>query len=106
MNTDLGYNEEKAVKFIRNYMPENINEKYTDDEILTVVDTIWDYYEKKGLLSLNNLETEDELLNVDELVEYVKKEMRQEEDLPVDTGDIPYIVKGELEYEESLEDII
>lgn len=106
MGIDQGYQEEAAVKFIRNYLPAEIRDKYTDEEILCVVDVIWDYYEKKGLLSLNDLETEDELLNEDDLIAYVKKEIKDDGELVMDQNDLPYIVKGELEYEESLEDII
>ena len=106
MSIDQGYQEEAAVKFIRNYLPAEIRDKYTDEEILCVVDVIWDYYEKKGLLSLNDLETEDELLNEDDLIAYVKKEIKDDGELVMDQNDLPYIVKGELEYEESLEDII
>lgn len=106
MTQEIGYNEDKAVRFIRDYMPENIADKYSDDEILCVVDIIWDYYEKKGLLSLNDIDTEEELLNEEELTDYVKQEVKADGDLIVDMADIKYIVKGELEYEESLEDII
>lgn len=106
MSLDEGYQEAKAVEFIRNYLPTELKNKYTDDEILTVVDIIWDYYEQKGLLSLNDLDTEDELLNVDELQAYVKREIKADEDLVMDSNDVSYIVKGELEYEESLEDFL
>lgn len=106
MAEEQGYNEEQAVKFIRNFVPREIEDKYTDDEILLIVDLIWDYYEQKGLLSLNDIETEEELLNEDDLVAYVKNEVKEQQDLLVDPNDIPYIVKGELQYEESLEDVL
>lgn len=83
-----------------------MQDKYTDDEILIIVDIIWDYYEQKGMLSLNDIETEEELLNEDDLIAYVKKEVKAQNDFLVDPNDIPYIVKGELQYEESLEDVL
>ena len=106
MAEELGYNEEQAVKFIRNYVPREMQDKYTDDEILIIVDIIWDYYEQKGMLSLNDIETEEELLNEDDLIAYVKKEVKAQNDFLVDPNDIPYVVKGELQYEESLEDVL
>lgn len=106
MAEELGYNEGQAVKFIRNYVPDDMKDKYTDDEILIIVDIIWDYYEQKGMLSLNDIETEEELLNEDDLIDYVKKEVKAQRDFLVDPNDIPYIVKGELKYEESLEDVL
>lgn len=104
MSDNYTFDEENAVKFIRESLPEEIREKYTDDEILYVVDIIWDYYEKKGLLSLDNIDTEEELLDIDDLVKYVKKELAKDKDAVLDIDDVKHIVKGELQYEESLED--
>lgn len=100
------FDEEKAVKFIRNYVGEKISNQYSDDEILSVVDLIWDYYESKGFLSLNMDETDEEILDQDDLIAYVKKEISNDNQLMMDPADIAKIVKGELEYEESLEDFV
>ena len=100
------FDEDKAVEFIRRELPENISIKFSDDEILTVIDIIWDYYEKKGLLSLNIEETEEEQLDPDDLTVYVKKTIKENEELFMDPKDIDLIVKAELDYEESLEDYV
>lgn len=105
MGNDIGYNEDNAVKCIRGKLSDTSNSRYSDDDILCVVDCIWDYYEKKGMLSLNDLDAEEELLNVDDLTAYVKREIKADGSVPVDSADIEIIVKAELEYEESLEDI-
>ncbi len=104
MSDNYTFDEDNAVKFIRASLPEEIREKYTDDEILYVVDIVWDYYEKKGLLSLDNIDTEEELLDIDDLVKYVKKELSSDKESVMDLDDVKYLVKGELQYEESLED--
>ena len=70
-----------------------------------IIDTIWDYYENKGFLSLDMDETEEEILDSDDLINYVKKEVANEEEILMDPADVGQIVKAELEYEESLEDI-
>lgn len=100
------FDEEKAVEFIRRVIPENVNMKFSDDEILLIIDIIWEYYEKHGLLSLNIEESEEEQLDPDELTLYVKKTVKQDDDLMMDPKDIELIVKAELEYEESLEDYV
>lgn len=99
------FDEDKALEFIRNSIGAKISEKYSDDEILFIIDTIWDYYENHGFLSLDMDETEEEILDSDDLTNYVKKEVANEEELMMDPSDIALIVKAELEYEESLEDI-
>lgn len=99
------FDEDKAVKFIRDYVGEKISSKYSDDELLYVIDTIWDYYEKNGYLSLDLDETDEEILDPDALTAYVKKEIANDQELMMDPVDISQIVKAELEYEESLEDV-
>lgn len=100
------FDEDNALKFIRNDIPLEVSQKYSDDEILYVIDTIWDYYEQKGFLSLNLDETEDEVMDVDDLTKYVKKEIRNDKELLMDPKDVELIVKAELNYEESLESFI
>lgn len=97
------FDEDDAVKFIRKDLPKDVDTKYDDDEILCIIDLIWDYYERKGLLSLNIDETEDEQLDPDDLIKYVKNEVKNDDDLIMDPKDIDLIVKAELDYEESLE---
>lgn len=99
------FNEDDALKFIRDFVGEKISKKYSDDEILFVIDTIWDYYERNGYLSLNGDTSDEELLDEDDLIRYVKKEVVKEEEVTIESSDVEQIVKGDLEYEESLEDI-
>ncbi len=105
MNNDSIFDEDKAIEFIRNYVGEHISNQYSDDEILYVIDTIWDYYEKNGYLSLDAEITDEELLDVDKLTDYVKKEVANDDEIIMDPKDLEKIVKAELKYEESLENI-
>lgn len=105
MEENYVFDEEKALIFIRKAVGQKISDKYSDDELLFIIDTIWDYYENKGFLSLDMDETEEEILDSDDLINYVKKEVANEEEIMMDSSDIGLIVKAELEYEESLEDI-
>lgn len=101
------FNEDAALLFIRSRLPEEINETITDDDdILCIIDIIWDYYEKKGMLSLDNLDEEEELLDVADLVKYAKREVSEDDELELSGRAIELIVKAELDYEKSLEDLI
>lgn len=103
-NKEIGvYDEDKAIAFIRKAIPAEISDKYTDDDLLFVIDTIWDYYESKGLTSLDAGLTEDELIDTDDLTAYVLKEIKKDGVLIMDKTDINFIVKAELEYEETLD---
>lgn len=87
-------------------MPQNVSDQYSDDEILYVIDAIWDFYERRGLTSLDDIDADEELLDADELASYVKKELARDKEILMDPKDVELIVKGELEYEKSLEDLL
>lgn len=101
----LRFDEDDAIKFIREYIPLSVSEKYDDDEILYVIDVIWDWYEKNGYLTIDSGVTDEEELDVSKLTDYVRKEISKDKEMLMDSADIDHIVKGELKYEESIEDV-
>lgn len=102
-NNNLRFDEDDAVAFIRKYIPKTVSDQYSDDEILFIVDTIWDYYESKGLVRLNKELSENEDEDLKALVAYVKKEVARDGEILMDPADVKNIVEGELAYEESIE---
>lgn len=105
MSELMKYDEDDAIKFIRETLPDTVSRQYTDDEILYVIDIIWEWYEKNGYLKIDAGVTEEEEMDVDKLTAYVAKEIRKDGEVIIDSKDIDMIVRGELQYEESIEDI-
>lgn len=98
------FDEDKAVKFILDKLKENpqITTKYGSDDILEVIDIIWDYYEDNGMLDLDMAMDEAEGNdNADkaELTQHVIKMLSKDKDTNVRKEDVPAIVDAELEYE-------
>lgn len=98
------FDEDEAVRFIRATLPEARSNVIDDDEILYVIDCIWDWYEKNGYLEINASVTEEEEIKVDDLVSYVIRELKRAGEFAMEPADVEAIVKGELQYEETLED--
>ncbi|MBD5248575.1 MAG: hypothetical protein HDS58_00605 [Barnesiella sp.] len=99
---DLDFNEDKAIEMMRAAVPADRAETYTDDELLNVIDMIWDYYEENGMLEIDlEDEVEDEDLHSD-LVDYVKRMLRKDRQAKVLPEDVEALVAAELAYEESL----
>ena len=92
------YDETKAVAFINS----RLEKQYPDDEILNVIDMIWDYYESNGMFEIDDDDDEPEDDLEEQLVEYVKKMLVRDSEANVAMEDVADIVKAELEYEESL----
>ena len=104
-NDNMQFDENEAIKFIRNYMPADIRERYDDDEILNIIDMIWDYYEDNGLLEIPSFDerpADETSAQLKPIMDYVNKMLAKDKLAVVDTDHVHYIVKGELAYEKSI----
>lgn len=98
------YEENDAVKYILSNLPSDVAEKYSDDDILLVIDIIFEFYENKGYFDLNDIDESDDEFDESELFEFVKKSLKKDKDNPIDLEDVENIVHLELEYEDSIDD--
>ncbi len=99
----LGYDDIKAVEFIRNYIPQELKELVSDDDIVYFVDLIYDFYESRGILGEEFDDEEGEFeFDDEELLDYVVKNARKDEVGQFDKEQIRFIVQGEMAYNESL----
>lgn len=99
------FDEDEAIKFIRNYMSADKRDLYSDDEILNIIDMIWDYYEDHGLLELpaDEDDSADDTPQLSDILAYVKKMLSKDKLAVVDKDDVHLIVEAELAYEKSIE---
>ena len=51
------FDENKAIDFINSRLE---GKTYPQDEILNIIDMIWDYYESNGLLEIDDEDDDDE----------------------------------------------
>ncbi len=100
----MDYDEQAAIDFIRTKLPANSREQYDDDEILNVIDIIWDYYDDNGFLSMDMDDDGPDELDVEDLKKYVKKMIAKDKNSPLTFDDVDRIVDAELDYEESIEE--
>ncbi|MDE7180874.1 MAG: hypothetical protein K2N88_06725 [Muribaculaceae bacterium] len=98
------FDEDDAIKFIRATLTPEKNSQISDDEILYVIDCIWDWYEKNGYLKIDANITDEEEIDVDKLVAYVQKELKRAGETLLVPEDLKPIILAELQYEESIED--
>lgn len=94
------YDENSAVKYINAVLNQKTGVTYSDDDILNIIDIIWDYYEQNGLLDLDN----DDELDYDHLLDSVKHLLKKDKGNNVKEEHIETIVKAELDYEDTIED--
>ena len=100
------YDETVAVKKINEALSKAARSEYDADELLNVIDMIWDFYEENGLLEIDDDFVPDEDENIaEELADYVSRMLRKDKSSKIQFEDIPLIIKAELEYEDSVLDI-
>ena len=88
-NDELLYDEDDSVKFIQNYLPQELKGKFSNDDINYIVDLIYDFYES------NEIDEE-------EVVNYVIKNAQKDGVGKFEPEEITFIVQGELEYCDSI----
>lgn len=95
--------DEKTIAFIKSYLPQELKEKFTDDELYYFLDVIDEYYVNSGIL---DAEPDDEGfvdIDLDKVVDYVIKEANKDGIGEFEHDDILFVVQGEMEYADSLE---
>lgn len=102
MSADIGYDEGEAVKFIQNHLPQELKNKFSDDEINYVIDIIYEFYENKGLMDENMNEDQIVEIDEDEMIDFVLKNTKKDKINDFTADEITFIIQGELAYCESL----
>lgn len=98
------FDENSAVKFIAKRLSDSGCSVYSDDEILNIIDMIWDFYETRGLLDPDG-EVEPDRADLEaELLTYAKTMLKRDKKAIVSYDDLPVIIAAELDYEDSLLD--
>ncbi len=94
--------DEKTVEFIKNYLPQELKEKFVDDELYYFIDLIDEYYAESGILDAQP--DDDGYVNIDleEVVAYIVKEAKSDGQGEYDPEEILFVVQGEMEYGNSL----
>jgi len=95
----LVYDEDEAVKFIHNLIPEEAKERITDVSIEYVLDVVYEFYDENGLIEEDS--TEEANIDEEEMFKYILK-CSQKDNMQLSEDDIQLIMNAEYEYGKSL----
>ena len=85
--------DEKTIAYIKERLPQELKEKFSDDLFYYFLDTIYDYYDKSGILDSDN-----EYIDINEIAEFIAKEAKKNNIGDFDPEELYFIVEGELAY--------
>ena len=94
----------KAVEFIKNYLPQDLKDKFTDEDFYYILDLIAEYYTSSECLDAEPDEEGYIDIDLDEIVKYIVKEAKKDDMGPYEADDVFFVVQGEMEYADTLEE--
>lgn len=88
----------KTVAFIRNYLPQELKERFTDDDLYYFLDLIVEYYATSGCLDAEPDEEGYINIDQDEIVEFLLNEAEKDKMDKFSAEELLFVVQGEMEY--------
>ena len=94
--------DEKTIEFIRNYLPQELKDKFSEDGLYYFLDLIDEYYSESGILDAQPDADGYVDIDLEQVVEYIVQEAKKDEVGEYDPEEILFVVQGEMEYGNSL----
>ena len=82
----------KAVEFIKNYLPQDLKDKFTDEDLYYILDLIAEYYTSSECLDAEPDEEGYIDIDLDEIVKYIVKEAQKDDMGPYEADDVFFVL--------------
>jgi len=86
----------ECIKFILNYLPAELKEKVTDDDVQYVLDLICEYYSANDLIEEDTVE--EATIAEEDMFNFIWAAIRKEQIVEMDEYTLEAILDGEFEY--------
>ncbi len=102
LNEELFFAEEdrQTVAFIQSYLPQEIKDKFTEDDLYYFLDAFADYCEAAGIMDNEEEETE---IDVEDAAIFMAKQAKKDKIGDFNAEDVRWVVDGQLEFLETQE---
>lgn len=94
--------DEKTIEYIKNYLPQELKDKFPDDILYYFLDLIDEFYAESGILDAEPDEEGYVDIDLEKVADYIVKESKANEIGEFSPEDILFVVQGEMEYGNSL----
>ncbi len=94
--------DEKTIEYIRGYLPQDLKERFTDDDLQYFLDVIDDYYCNSGILDAKPDDDGCISIDLEEIAAYVVAEAQKDGIGTFTPEEVLFVVQGEAEYTDSL----
>lgn len=98
----MAYEESDAIRYIRSVTGNRL-EAYDDDQLLNIIDIVWDWQEANGYLDID-CDPDDDEIDVSALVDHAVHLLHKDKGNEVADDDVRSIIEAELEFEDSIDE--
>lgn len=100
----MEFDIEDIIVYIRDHVSDEVSARFSDDDLVSVVDAMVDYDFEHGLLDLSADIDDDNPVDMAGIVSYVSRRVNPKGTVRFSHDDLCDIVKVELDYENSIFD--
>lgn len=96
----------REIEFIRKQIPSELKDKFSDDELLCILDTTADYYFESGILEAQP--DKDGYIDIDmeAVASHVCRTVKEEQGLEMDLSDVFFVVQADMDFQEQDDSIL
>jgi len=85
--------------FIREQLPQELKEKYSDEQLQWMLDTIVSYYCESGILE-DTIDDDEVDIDLEQVAQYVCQQATADGMAPLDAQEVRFVVEADLDYQE------
>lgn len=95
--------DRRTVEFIKNYLPQDVKEKFTDDDLYYFLDLLIEYYTESGILEAEPDKDGYIDIDIEAIASHLAHQAKKDGMGDFSADDIRWVVEGEMEYAEQQE---
>lgn len=100
----MEFDENNAVAYMRQNVGEELSAKYPDDdELINLIDLVYDYQEANGLLEIDLDDEDEDEIDIDDLMSYIGRMLKKDKAARLTEEDARPFVMAYFDYEDSLD---
>ena len=87
----------REMAFIRKQLPQDMKDKYSDEQLLWMLDEIVEYYVSSGVLDTNDDEID---IDMEKVAAYVCEQSLKQGQGELDQQEVSFVVEADLDFQE------
>lgn len=88
---------QRELAFLRRQLPSELKQRFSDDDLLWMLDAIVDYYYTSGILEQQGDEID---IDLELVAQHVCRQAEAEHRSPLDPQDVFFVVEADLDFQE------